>query len=366
MLGTNDSKEKNWKEKDRFIADYKDLIAKVKALPTKPRIFICRPVPTAIPSGNGINEAVVREQLPLIDQVAREEQVGIIDIHSAFEGKENLLVDRIHPGLEGASVIAKTVYKALTGKEHQGPVPSVSHSEWKGYRQLEFLVGDRVCKIVSPKTAAAGNPWIWRNNLFGVWSWVDEALLGKGFHVAYIDVADLYGGPPAMALMDQFYQDALQNHHLSPQVVLEGFSRGALYVFNWAARNPEKVAALYVDAPVCDFKSWPGGKGKGPGGSPGQWKACLQAYRLTEEEALAYRLNPVDHLKPLADAKIPIIAVAGDQDEVVPLDENIGLVEKRYRELGGEIKVILKPGARHNPHSLADPTPIVDFLLGTH
>jgi len=43
--------------------------------------------------------------------------------------------------------------------------------------------------------------------------------------------------------------------------------------------------------------------------------------------------------------------------------ENTAILEKRYREFGGTIEVILKPGVGHHPHSLKDPAPIVDFLL---
>ena len=45
-----------------------------------------------------------------------------------------------------------------------------------------------------------------------------------------------------------------------------------------------------------------------------------------------------------------------------PFEENSGLVEKRYKQLGGEIQVIHKPGIAHHPHSLTDPTPIVEFI----
>jgi pimeloyl-ACP methyl ester carboxylesterase len=143
---------------------------------------------------------------------------------------------------------------------------------------------------------------------------------------------------------------------------LEGFSRGGLYAFNWAAHAPEKVACLYVDAPVCDFKSWPGGKGNGMLDSA-NWELCKNAYGLTEEEALTFPGNPIDQLAPLAKARVPIIAVAGDADKVVPMKENILIVESRYKDLGGEIQLIVKPGGDHHPHSLADPSPIVDFIL---
>ena len=42
-LGSNDTKPQNWKFKDEFAPDYKDMIDQFKKLPSSPRIFICRP-----------------------------------------------------------------------------------------------------------------------------------------------------------------------------------------------------------------------------------------------------------------------------------------------------------------------------------
>ena len=68
-----------------------------------------------------------------------------------------------------------------------------------------------------------------------------------------------------MKHMTAFYDELTGRHGLAKKTVLEGFSRGGLFAYNWAAANPEKVACIYGDAPVCDFKSWPGGKGRSPG-----------------------------------------------------------------------------------------------------
>jgi hypothetical protein len=163
--------------------------------------------------------------------------------------------------------------------------------------------------------------------------------------------------------MDEYYAYVTRNYWLNPKTVLEGFSRGGLYAFNWAARHPDRVACMYVDAPVCDFKSWPGGQGRARH-SGRDWRQLLSAYRMNDKQALAYKLNPVDNLAPLAKAKIPILSVIGDMhDWIVPINENTLVVEKRYKELGGEIQVIRKPKAGHRPHSLPDPTPIVEFVL---
>lgn len=231
-----------------------------------------------------------------------------------------------------------------------------------GFEATRFEVDGRKAHLVLPKSPAAGKPWIWRTEFVGHQPQADLALLEKGFHVAYIDMQNLYGGPDAMKAMDAFHSHCTHTFGLSQKTVLEGFSRGGLYAFNWSARNPDKVAAIYVDAPVCDFKSWPGGKGKGKG-SPSDWKRVLGVYGLTEEQALTYDKNPVDNLAPIAKAGIPILSVVGEADRTVPVAENTDLVEKRYKELGGTITVIRKPGVDHHPHSLQDPAPIVDFVL---
>ena len=239
---------------------------------------------------------------------------------------------------------------------------TVARSVWNGFEKLDFKVDGRACLLVVPKTAAPGHPWMWRTEFFGHEPQGDLALLAKGWHVAYMDVQNMYGAPVALDHMDKFYEHLTKEYGLSSKAVPEGFSRGGLFAFNWAARHPDRVACLYGDAPVCDFKSWPGGKGKGKG-SPGDWAKCLSVYGLTEAQALEYKLNPVDNLAPLAQAKIAILIVCGDADDVVPMPENARLMEERYKKLGGEIKLIVKPGCGHHPHSLKDPAPIVEFVL---
>jgi len=240
--------------------------------------------------------------------------------------------------------------------------PEVKTSAWNGYERLDFTVAGKAALLVKPKTAAPGKPWIWRTEFFGHEPQADIALLGKGYHVAYIDLQNQYGAPIAMKGMDDYHAHLTETYGLSKKAVLEGMSRGGLFAFNWAALRPQFVAGIYADAPVCDFKSWPGGKGKGPG-SQGDWSNLLKVYGFSEEQALAYDKNPIDNLEPLAKAKIPVLAVIGDADEVVPVAENIDILEKRYLALGGKITVIRKPGCKHHPHSLPDPAPIVDFVI---
>ena len=242
------------------------------------------------------------------------------------------------------------------------PLPSARAVEdWHGYENRNMVVDGRNALVVLPKEPAAGKPWIWRTEFFGHEPQADIALLGLGFHVAYINVENMYGAPVALDHMDRFYDHLVKEYGLSQKVVLEGFSRGGLFALNWAARHPERVACIYNDAPVCDFRSWPGGKYGGPG-SAGDWQNLLKVYGLTEEQAMApdQPLNPINNLKPLMQAKIPLLHVCGAADEVVPFEENTRVIERDY---DGPMTVIAKPGVKHHPHSLVDPTPIVAFVL---
>ncbi|MDE2642877.1 MAG: prolyl oligopeptidase family serine peptidase [Verrucomicrobiota bacterium] len=233
---------------------------------------------------------------------------------------------------------------------------------WHNFDRYDFKLGDGDCRVVTPNTAAPGRPWVWRARFWGHEPQADLALLAKGWHVVYCEVGALFGSPAAVERWDRFYDFLTTQHGFATKAALEGMSRGGLIIYNWAASNPGKVAAIYGDAPVCDFKSWPAGRGVGKG-SLGTWKQCLAAYGFTEAEAVAYKGNPIDRLAPLAKAGIPILHVVGDADKVVPITENSDLIEKRYKVLGGKIHVIHKPGVGHHPHSLKDPEPIVKFFL---
>ncbi len=240
--------------------------------------------------------------------------------------------------------------------------PIVTTNVWHDFQQLKFSVDGRDALLVQPKIPAPGHPWIWRTEFFNHEPQADLELLTNGWRVAYLNVQNMYGAPVALDHMDRFYEHLTNHFGLAPKTVLEGFSRGGLFAFNWAARHPERVASIYVDAPVCDFKSWPAGWGKGKGSS-NDWVRCKQVYGVKDEQARACQLNPVDNLAPLAQAHIPILSVCGDADTTVPMAENTLVVKERYEKLGGEIKVITKPGVDHHPHSLRPPTAIVDFIL---
>lgn len=235
--------------------------------------------------------------------------------------------------------------------------------DFHGFREFRFKLDTVPCRLVVPAAAAPDRPWIWRARFWGHEPQTDLALLGHGYHVAYCDVAGLFGNPEAVARWNRFHRFATNTLGLSPQPVLEGMSRGGLIVFNWASANPDKVACIYADAPVCSLLSWPLGSA-----APGDpiVRELLAAYGADDLEA--FRARPprmpvdVETLRPLAERRVPILLVCGLDDEVVPYSDNGKRLADRYRALNGPVEVIEKPGVGHHPHSLADPMPIVRFI----
>ncbi|MCA9271052.1 MAG: alpha/beta hydrolase, partial [Planctomycetales bacterium] len=213
--------------------------------------------------------------------------------------------------------------RAATADEQTQQFPG-QVSQWNGYARYDFQVDGKPVLVVAPKTAAAGRPWVWHGEFFGHKPAPDVALLGQGFHIVYMRVPDMLGSPTAVKHWDAFYRELTEKYGFAKKAALVGLSRGGLYCFNWATANPDKVACIYADAAVCDFKSWPGGKGKGKG-SARDWQLVLSTYGFANDaEALAYDKNPVDNLAPLAAAGVPLLHVYGDADDVVPWDENTG------------------------------------------
>ena len=116
MLGTNDTKPQNWKFEAEFDADYRELVKSFQTLKSKPKVFVCRPVPVPGKGNYGINEENIQKEIPRVDALAKELGCGVIDMHAALEKFPEMLPDRVHPNTAGAGEMAKAAAKAIAGK----------------------------------------------------------------------------------------------------------------------------------------------------------------------------------------------------------------------------------------------------------
>jgi len=117
LLGANDTKPQNWRYNGEFSKDYTDLVQIVRAWTNQPVVFVCRPTPAPGAGNYGINEAAIEKEIALIDRIASQLKLGVIDMHAALDKKPQLLPDRVHPDNDGAGEMAKAAFRGLTGKE---------------------------------------------------------------------------------------------------------------------------------------------------------------------------------------------------------------------------------------------------------
>ncbi len=233
-------------------------------------------------------------------------------------------------------------------------------SVWEGFKRIDYSYKENQVTIVFPNREI-NKKWVWRTEFFGTFPYADIEMLNKGYVLTYYSISNMYGSPEAIRKMDDFYNHTTSKYNLSKRAILFGFSRGGLYALNFAHRFPERVSVIYFDAPVLDIHSWPEGRFSGEGNHK-LWQECMKAYGYTSiEETEEY--SCLDKIETLLKYHIPIIIVAGDSDKTVPFSENSALLEDYYEKNSGDIKVILKNGAGHHPHSLKDPQEIVRFLV---
>ena len=180
--------------------------------------------------------------------------------------------------------------------------------------------------VIAPNAAASGKPWVLRSEFVSRDAAVDLALLAKGFHIVTGPVPFNADGP-SLAHWNAVYAHLIE-HGFSRKPVLEGAGRAAGDVYAWAIENPEKVSCIYGENPV------------------------LQSFMS--------KTPLLENLAPLAKAGVPLLHVCGSLDPA--LETQTRQVEKRYRDLGGAITVILKEDEGHYPLAPKNPKSVVDFI----
>lgn len=115
MLGTNDSKPYNWAYGTEFVSDYCDFIDSFAGLASRPRIWICKPVPAFSLTSDISNKVIRFDIIPLIDEIAHQKHVEVIDLYTPLLGSAALFPDGIHPNTAGAGRMAQVVAPILLG-----------------------------------------------------------------------------------------------------------------------------------------------------------------------------------------------------------------------------------------------------------
>jgi pimeloyl-ACP methyl ester carboxylesterase len=180
--------------------------------------------------------------------------------------------------------------------------------------------------IIVPRNVAQGKPWVFRADALDRSATVDQTLLAKGFHIVMPPLTAQSG--MVQQQWDETYKTLVDNG-FSKKPVMEGTGASAGELYAWAIANPDKVSCIYARNPSL--------------------------------LSLMTKSPPIDNLAPLAKAGIPILHHCGSLDPW--LNDQTRVVEKKYKDLGGQITVIVRDGEGHFPLAPKDPKPVVDFIV---
>ncbi|SOC01599.1 Lysophospholipase L1 [Pseudobutyrivibrio ruminis DSM 9787] len=118
MLGTNDTKTYNWNASD-YETGLKELVESYQQLDTKPTVYLMRSPYCYSLDGSDVAEydiqpVVVSDELGgIVEKVAAETGVEVIDLYEITEGQDELYTDGIHFNAKGYELIADEVYSNL-------------------------------------------------------------------------------------------------------------------------------------------------------------------------------------------------------------------------------------------------------------
>lgn len=170
--------------------------------------------------------------------------------------------------------------------------------------------------------------------------WMHQQLVDAGIAVAGIDVGEAYGSPEAQQAFTALYNELTEQRGFAKQPCLLGRSRGGLWVSSWAIRNTDKVAGIAGIYPVFDLRTYPGLERA----APAYGLSVLELEKTLDEN------NPVSQVNKLAEAKIPVYIIHGDEDRVVPLKENSATLAAAYQAAGAaeSLELVVPKGQGHN------------------
>ena len=152
-LGLNDTDPRNWPNyRDEFYGDYINIIEALRKANPMVDVYVCRMTPIfhwhrRFKSGTRDWYWQIQELIPAI---AEWDNLEIIDLSRYLYNRPDLMPDALHPNAEGAGIIAKQVYSAITDDFGGLSMPAIYSDNMVIQRGKPFVVkgtantGDKV------------------------------------------------------------------------------------------------------------------------------------------------------------------------------------------------------------------------------
>ena len=349
-----------------FVKDYKEMVFRYFNLPTALRTIVLTPAPSFDTFGTLDNRVIKNTIMPAIEEVAFSTSSEIVNIYSLLSSGGANYADNINLSAIGANKIARNIYEILNYRsEHDFNIIyqtglENTKSNFHGYTQYDFELFGWSCKLVSPRHTALGRPWIWRSGHWGDYTDLDQQLLQRGIHVAYIDTEGLFGNSEAEDRWFRLY-DFMTKGGMDKKVSIESYGIGSLEAMNWSVNNKDKIKAIYLDEPLLDLNSWPGGTKKASEEIDIR-KKVLRAHGIkNSKKEEPFMFSPVNSLEKWNENQIPFFVVYSKLNGKIVPEENI----KKFLSVNAVEKLTTehpKEGVFES-FGLEDPSELSGFIL---
>ena len=235
-------------------------------------------------------------------------------------------------------------------------------STWNGFERLDFQFEGREAILVLPKEENKCDKWLLKTVYWDAFPQFEIEMVSHGWHLAFIKNVSRWGKEDDIDRMARFAEFISYEFGLCEKCVPVGMSCGGLMAVKFGALHPNCVSCMFIDAPTLNLLSCPANMGTSQ--TPvSDFEECMRDHGMTMSDLICYREHPIDKVPLMAESKIPVIMVYGNEDIIVPYAENGAVLERIYTKSGAPLKTICVEGRGHHPHGLNDNTPIIEFVL---
>lgn len=231
-------------------------------------------------------------------------------------------------------------------------------SVWNGFCRYDFEFEDKQAVLICPDKPTENHKWLFKTEYFDAFPEFEIEMVRRGYYLAHVNNTTRWCLPEDTERQARFARFLSDEFHLSAQCFPVGMSCGGMQAVYLAAKHPELVAAMYLDAPVLNLLSCPCGVGDA---TDIMYDEFVDATGWTVSDMISYRKHPIDYADILVERGIPVFLVSGDRDGMVPYHENGKWLADKYAG-HSHFYQIIKQGCDHHPHGLTDLAPLIAFV----
>lgn len=241
----------------------------------------------------------------------------------------------------------------------------IAEYRYDGIRQIEFSFKNKKCiALMNEDKTKINGKTVLKTEYFAAFPELQNEMVKRGYTLIFIENKNRWGTPDQIEDQYEFIGYASDELKISDKVITIGMSCGGMMSVILAAKHPECIEALYIDAPVMNFLSCPARLGNASDVHDGMWFEFENAWKMSKIELLTFRGHPIDYLDILVKNKVRIYMAYGDSDKTVPYEENGIALEKKYKECGlnSLLYIDKKVGVDHHPHGPTSINVAIKFL----